>query len=410
MDIAFGHDLWISAAMARGKRAHWRGRPDSGHHGAMSATPTTFTEFEQMLRRLVAERSPERLGEALAGGAWIHGAGDYGRTIARQLAGAGFALEGFLDRRAGAALSEVDGLPVVHPDTLGADRARGRAFVGGVMNPNAASREMLGWAGALPFADHVLGADLPELLGPSANAIWQGSRGEMLRNIDALARFAERLADAKSLAVLIGLLTWRVTSDIACHPAWEASDQYLPRDLPCFSGPVTFVDGGAFTGDTCRYLIERGVEVRRYVAFEPDPANLSRLCVFTRNTSFESLILPCGLGEGFADIDFVEGHGPCSRIAAPGEAGTRIRVCALDDVLPDIAPDFVKLDVEGAELAALKGAARAIERSHPRLAVALYHAPADIWEIPDWVGERYETLHLRQHGRNAVETVLYAMG
>jgi FkbM family methyltransferase len=375
----------------------------------MFATPTTFADFEQALRRLCAERSAQRIADDLRGGAWVHGAGDYGRHLARLLDEAGFTVEGFIDRRAGPSFAEIDGRPVVHPDVLSADRARGRAFVGGVMNPNASSREMLAWAAGLPFAAHVLGADVPELLGPVANAIWQGSRGEMLRNIEALVAFAARLADAKSLEVLLGLLSWRVASG-AVHPGYQAADQYLPRDLPGFDGPITFVDGGAFTGDTCRHLIERGVAVRRYVAFEPDLANLGRLSAFTREApAMESLILPCGLGGRFADLAFVEGQGPCSRLAGVGEPGTSIRVAALDDLLPTLAPDFLKLDVEGAELAALRGAERAIARGRPRLAVALYHAPADLWEIPAWVGERYDTLHLRQHGRNAVETVLYAM-
>lgn len=404
-----GHRFRLRPPAGARKHRDWRAGADSGHHGPMSATPTTFAEFERALRRLAAERSATRIGDDLSAGAWIHGAGDYGRTLARLLREAGFTIEGFIDRRAGPLFSEIAGLPVIHPEAMGPDRARSKAFIGGVMNPNASSREMLGWARSLPFSSHVLGADLPELLGPAANAIWLGPRGEMLRNIDALSRFADRLADAKSLEVLLGLLTFRVTSGIECHPPWDAADQYLPHDLPEFDGPITFVDGGAFTGDTCRHLIERGVAIRRYVAFEPDLANLVRLSAFTRGAAIESLVMPCGLGDGFADLSFVEGQGPCSRIGAEGEAGSSIRIAALDDVLPDLAPDFIKLDVEGAELAALRGAARAIDRARPRLAVALYHAPADIWDIPAWVGERYRTLHLRQHGRNAVETVLYAM-
>lgn len=374
----------------------------------MPATPTTFAAFERLLRDLVAKRSAARIGEDLAAGAWIHGAGDYGRLIARLLSEAGFTVDGFIDRRAGANFSQIDGRPVVHPDAMTADRARGKAFVGGVMNPGAASREMLAWAAGLPFAGRVLGADLPELLGPAADAIWQGSRTQMLRNIESLAAFAGRLADAKSLEVLLGLLTWRVTHD-GVHPAYEPSEQYLPRDLPLFDRAITFVDGGAFTGDTCRHFLERGVEVARYIAFEPDLANLERLAAFTRAAPMESLVVPCGLGDRFADLAFVEGQGPCSRISQAGEGAASIRIAALDEVLPTLAPDFLKLDVEGAELAALKGGARAIERGRPRLAIALYHAPADLWEIPAWVGERYQTLHLRQHGRNAVETVLYVM-
>lgn len=49
--------------------------------------------------------------------------------------------------------------------------------------------------------------------------------------------------------------------------------------------------------------------------------------------------------------------------------------------------DCVKLDIEGAELAALKGGRATISRDKPKLIVCLYHKPRDLYEIPLYVRE-----------------------
>jgi hypothetical protein len=51
----------------------------------------------------------------------------------------------------------------------------------------------------------------------------------------------------------------------------------------------------------------------------------------------------------------------------------------------DAPPGFIKMDIEGAELDALKGAENTIRRYRPILAVCLYHRAEDIYEIPIFV-------------------------
>lgn len=72
--------------------------------------------------------------------------------------------------------------------------------------------------------------------------------------------------------------------------------------------------------------------------------------------------------------------------------------------------DFIKLDVEGAELNALRGARERIEADRPKLAVSIYHSDADFVEIPAWIdglGLGYE-LYLSHLWPGAAETVLFA--
>jgi FkbM family methyltransferase len=47
--------------------------------------------------------------------------------------------------------------------------------------------------------------------------------------------------------------------------------------------------------------------------------------------------------------------------------------------------DFIKTDLEGSEMPALRGAVETIKRCRPKLALSLYHKPEDLKEIPEFV-------------------------
>lgn len=72
--------------------------------------------------------------------------------------------------------------------------------------------------------------------------------------------------------------------------------------------------------------------------------------------------------------------------------------------------DFIKMDIEGSELAALKGAEASIRRWRPRLAISLYHRPEDFHAIPLWLQSLDCGYHfyLDHYSIHQEETVLYA--
>ena len=47
--------------------------------------------------------------------------------------------------------------------------------------------------------------------------------------------------------------------------------------------------------------------------------------------------------------------------------------------------DYIKLDIEGAELDMLHGAAQTIKRFKPKMAVSAYHKPEDLWTLATYI-------------------------
>ncbi len=80
-----------------------------------------------------------------------------------------------------------------------------------------------------------------------------------------------------------------------------------------------------------------------------------------------------------------------------------------DGVVPHV--DFMKVDVEGADLGVLQGAAETIRNQRPRLAIACYHRPDDLVAIPDFVaglGVDYRW-YLQCSTMTDVDTVAFAV-
>lgn len=76
-----------------------------------------------------------------------------------------------------------------------------------------------------------------------------------------------------------------------------------------------------------------------------------------------------------------------SEFDGAGHEGARVIACRLDDLLPGIAPDIVKIDVEGAEPMALAGARQALARRKPTILSELY--PAQLQRVSKTTAAQY---------------------
>lgn len=170
------------------------------------------------------------------------------------------------------------------------------------------------------------------------------------------------------------------------------------------------LDGGACWGDSALYFAHRVGADGSVIAVEFDPGNLNLL--------YQNLALNPHLASRITvaaqPLDRAPGrrvglaaHGPGSQIET---GGGEFLTTTIDELAADKPLSFLKLDIEGAELAALHGAVHTLNRDRPRLAVALYHGLADFAQIPDCIrdlklGYRLHLDHFTVHGE---ETVLFA--
>jgi FkbM family methyltransferase len=100
--------------------------------------------------------------------------------------------------------------------------------------------------------------------------------------------------------------------------------------------------------------------------------------------------------------------------AAPaGDAASVVATTTIDQFVERTGlerVDYIKMDVEGAELNVLRGAAHTIERFAPKLAIAAYHKDDDLVRIPDAIAafDAEYRFYLQTFSPVEEETVLFA--
>lgn len=185
-------------------------------------------------------------------------------------------------------------------------------------------------------------------------------------------------------------------------------DQYFPPFVPR-DFYRSFVDGGSFVGDTLGdYLRRFGDDFDNFYAFEPDPGNCAKIrAVAGEDRRIE--VFNLALADSRQRMRMEDILHP--EYDASGGKALEIAADALDNVLRDKRVTMIKMDIEGNELAALRGAESIIADSKPALAICVYHHPRDLWEIPLWIKTicPEHRLYLRHHSMTTYETVCYAI-
>jgi FkbM family methyltransferase len=176
------------------------------------------------------------------------------------------------------------------------------------------------------------------------------------------------------------------------------------------------IDGGACWGDTSLYFACLGGELGKVFAFEILPENLA---IMERNIKDNLALagrIECvrrALWNRSGDtLGYTSRASGTSLLVGSKDDGS-VETLSIDDLVAQRAIpriDFIKLDVEGAELDALRGAEKTIRAFRPRLAVSVYHKEDDLISIPYFLrglncGYKLLLDHFTIHNE---ETILFA--
>ena len=209
---------------------------------------------------------------------------------------------------------------------------------------------------------------------------------------DELLEVRNMLSDEQSKLVFDDAVRYRLTGKMKYLRRVEDvlftySRFFGGRNVACA------VDGGAYRGDSVKKLASAIPALKKIYAYEPDPKTFEKL----RSTvpevydGYGVTVVPknAALGDAAGCAEFSS-----SSSRGAGEEGKNRRsksVCVRTEPVDALCEriDLIKLDVEGAEYEALRGAENTLRECAPHLAVSLYHRTDDIWRLPLYIKEKY---------------------
>ncbi len=284
-------------------------------------------------------------------------------------------------------------------------------------------------------------------------------------NRPAIEQARALLADDESRRVYDGILDYKLSGRIAPLRATESDPAEALRDILHADRFVTIADLGAYNGDSIRALRPHAPHLRTAIAMEPDRRNFKKLEAYAENlvaTNDFLRVLPVPAG-AWSEDTILTFHASGNRNAGltdtpPVQSATAdlialpsperpifstatttsplpstadnpyfgktaaVPVRTLDSVIAeasargdlpaDLPIDFIKYDVEGAEVAAIRGSMATIRRDRSALLVSAYHRSEDLFALPLLLHELVPSYHLylrRAPGIPAWDINLYAV-
>ena len=231
--------------------------------------------------------------------------------------------------------------------------------------------------------------------------------------------FAEDLALYNLRPAGKDLLLYSVAENIYME-MFKPTYQYTAGTTSITVEPGDLVlDCGAGLGDQALFFAEKAGREGLVVCLEPHPGN-SKL-VFRNmmlNPRLKKQLLLHRVGAWHEDnVDLSFSFDGCSSSVGgtPTAHGTTTIRCRTIDSLVSQLPrqdvSFIKMDIEGAETNALRGAEQTLRNCKPKLALSIYHSLEDFHAIPAYLdslnlGYRY---YLNHHAIDAADTLLYAV-
>lgn len=214
-------------------------------------------------------------------------------------------------------------------------------------------------------------------------------------NEEKFDRVYSMLADDKSKETFINLINFKISGklDYLLPCFSEKSEVYT--DILKLGENEIIADLGAYNGDTVEEFLKfTNGRADKIFALEPDRKNFAKLEKNTAHLPFVEA-RNCAAYKENTFLNFKKSAGRQSRISDDGEKIQAITV----DSLTDKKISLLKMDIEGSELDAIKGAENTIKAHKPKLYICAYHRNEDMFSIPLAINELRNDykIYFRQH-------------
>ena len=347
--------------------------------------------------KLVEEQRPafnavqEKIGTGIA----LFGAGQFGRASLEYLKKHNFKVVCFIDNAPDKQGTLVDGVPVVSSG-----------------NATAAAAGVI-----LVTARHAVGQILASLQMTAPKLPFDA--WFLMENLQKYLDMREQLfSDPRSKECLDGIMLTMLTGDERYCAAIMDSNQYFC--LPQFmnTGKESFVDAGAYVGDSVERFIWANNGVFKHIyAFEPCGPQMAALRHRRERLiqewaldgdSFTAINAGVGQVDSLGSMHSADG-GLTSTTLHYDHLSSETQIVSLDSFIKDKPVTFIKADIEGMEMDMLRGAINTIKTNKPKMALCVYHKPDDLLRIAHFVFniDKNYSFALRHHSSLLMETTLY---
>lgn len=338
--------------------------------------------------------------EAVRRPVYFYGAGEYFPLVLRLFTSHSLAIAGVVDGDSRQWGKKKEGIPVLSPDEFLKNR-NGNEVVVLSVNTGGPAGEIAAWCerNAVEWVDWI-------------TVNWRSEPIRWEKNLEDGAEEALTLwRDDRSRQLYRQLIRMYASFSPARFPAKDEGEQYFQKFVP-MKYYRSFVDLGAYQGDTLEQFRKwTGNDFDAYYAFEAFPDSFQLLTDVSQGDPRIKLF-PVAVSNKTGTAGFsIDGSSNDFGWHLDPNGEISVRLDTVDNLLNRCAVGLIKMDIEGAELDALEGAARTIADQAPALAISVYHKLSDLWVIPTWIRKHHPgcDFYLRHHTDRYYETVCYAV-
>lgn len=219
----------------------------------------------------------------------------------------------------------------------------------------------------------------------------------ILQNMERIYKVKELLADEASKVYYMNFIKACLTRNplyLQNNPCSTDTYEYTTASKVIgFDGIKVILDCGAYNGDTARLFMEKTKNNCEIYCFEPVVENYHELQSWITEAGLTNIhAIHSGVGNAKYTDQVFSTEEKTTKAAVGGNRFqsdapiiSEIQVDTLDNMVPEVPVDYIKMDIEGAEMSALEGAKNTIVKNNPQMLISAYHKIEDMWEIPEFV-------------------------